>query len=137
METSELSRAEIEDKVIRRAWESKAFKDKLFTHPKEALEEIGVNLMADIEVVVHEEHRKKMVLVIPVNPLERMNEYVAGSIPPPGGPQVQTKDCASYYLCPFETKVGCESKVTQVCPEHITKTCEPSKEPGPASPQKP
>lgn len=125
MVNSELSRSQLKEQVIRQAWESPLFKKKLFTNPQEALNEIGISLPQDIEVEVLEESKKKIVLVLPMNPLEAMNEFIAGSIPPgpppsypqtmidcgepkvltrvdckePPGPKVLTQDCSTTNNC--------------------------------------
>ena len=96
MTQGEITRASLQSEVIRRAWESMQFKQKLLARPREALQEIGYTLDEDVEVMVVQEHKKKLVLVLPESPLSTAQEEIMGPAIP-----------ASTLGCP-QTASGCE-----------------------------
>ena len=122
MKQGEIARASLQSEVIRRAWESMQFKQKLLTRPREALQEMGYTLDEDVEVLVVQEHKKKLVLVLPESPLSTAQEQMMVSpLPPPtmGGcpiPPVTGPDC------PPETLVTVSQCQTEKC--EITRTPE-------------
>lgn len=65
---SPLTRKEIEEKLIVKAWQDSSFKQELLSNPKSALEKEGISLPESIEVRAVEESTNIFYLVIPVQP---------------------------------------------------------------------
>lgn len=62
-------RYEFEQKLIERAWEDEAFKQKLLSNPKAVFEEeSGEELPKSLEIEVLQESANKVYLVLPNNP---------------------------------------------------------------------
>lgn len=128
----EISKSQIESILIRKAWESPEFKQKLFTDPKMALEEIGYGMDADMEISVFEEDRKKMIFVLPPNPLGKLNNAIfSSSINPSPG---HTIECSDSYTC-LTKSIDC----TPHSPDSPKTTlfCKKDFPPGPNSPKPP
>ena len=61
-------RAELHQRLVDRALADPAFRARLLETPREAVaEELGVDLPADLEVVVIEERRDRIAVVLPVD----------------------------------------------------------------------
>jgi len=81
-----MTRKEIEEKLIVKAWQDSSFKQELFSNPKSALEKEGISLPENIEVRVVEESSTAFYLVIPTPPVgteelsEAELESVAGGL---------------------------------------------------------
>ena len=103
MTQGEITRASLQSEVIRRAWESMQFKQKLLARPREALQEMGYTLDEDVEVMVVQEHKKKLVLVLPESPLSTAQQQIMGPTIP-----------ASTLGCP-QTVSGCEPTLGSDC----------------------
>ncbi|QUL55860.1 NHLP leader peptide family RiPP precursor [Paenibacillus tritici] len=59
----------LKNQVIQKAWEDPAFKQRLLTDPKAALQEaLGINLPDDITLKTIEEGSNEFYLVIPPSP---------------------------------------------------------------------
>jgi Nitrile hydratase, alpha chain len=71
-----MTRQEIEERLIARAWKDVAFKNELLSNPKAALESEGISLPDNLEVRVVEETANAFYLVIPVQPsgVEELSE---------------------------------------------------------------
>jgi Nitrile hydratase, alpha chain len=65
---SPLTRKEIEEKLIVKAWQDISFKQELLSNPKSVLEKEGISLPESIKVQVVEEDTNTFYLVIPVKP---------------------------------------------------------------------
>lgn len=63
-----MTRQEIEERLIARAWQDSAFKNELLSNPKAALETEGISLPQNIEVRAVEETSNTFYIVIPVQP---------------------------------------------------------------------
>lgn len=63
-----MTRKELEERLIARAWQDEAFKQELISNAKATLKKQGINLSANIEVKVVEETFTTLYLVIPMNP---------------------------------------------------------------------
>ena len=111
MTQGEITRASLQSEVIRRAWESMQFKQKLLARPREALQEMGYTLDEDVEVMVVQEHKKKLVLVLPESPLSTAQEEIMGPTIP-----------ASTHGCP-QTLIGCEPTMGLDCQNTLAIDC--------------
>jgi hypothetical protein len=61
-------RAEIERRVVRRAWADPAYRERLRENPRAALEEeLGVSLPSRLQVTLVEERSDHMCIVVPVD----------------------------------------------------------------------
>ncbi|WP_375515786.1 NHLP leader peptide family RiPP precursor [uncultured Nostoc sp.] len=65
-----MTRQEIKEKLIARAWQDASFKQKLISNPRAAFEKEGIALPESIEVRVVEESPSTLYLVLPVQPSE-------------------------------------------------------------------
>lgn len=65
-----MTRKEIEEQIITRAWQDESFKQELLSNPKAAFEKEGIPLPEGIEVRVAEESPNTFYLVLPVKPSE-------------------------------------------------------------------
>jgi len=63
-----LTREEIEEKAIKKAWKDENFKKDLMAKPHQAIAQLGINVPEKIEIKVVEESAKVLYLVLPVNP---------------------------------------------------------------------
>jgi Nitrile hydratase, alpha chain len=63
-----MTRQEIEERLIARAWKDSVFKGELLSNPKAALEAEGISLPESIEIRAVEETINTFYLVIPVQP---------------------------------------------------------------------
>jgi Nitrile hydratase, alpha chain len=63
-----MTRQEIEERLIAKAWQDGAFKNQLLSNPKAAFESEGISLPENIEVRAVEETPNAFYLVIPVQP---------------------------------------------------------------------
>ncbi len=88
--SNNMTRKEIEQSLIIKAWQNEAFKQELLSNPKSALEKEGINLPDNIEIKVVEENPSLLYFVLPPNPdnasqlSESELEAVAG-----GGPFIK------------------------------------------------
>ena len=57
-------------KVIAQAWSDHEFKVKLLDNPREALADAGIDVPADVDVIVTEQKPGEMHLVLPPKPAE-------------------------------------------------------------------
>lgn len=55
-------------KIIARCWKDPEFKKRLLAHPREAMEEFGVELPKEIEIDIREEKKGTIYLLIPRSP---------------------------------------------------------------------
>ena len=84
--TTQITRKELEQRLITKAWQDEAFKQELLNNSKTAFKKEGVNLPDDIEVKVVEENPSLLYFVLPSNPdnlselSESELEAVAGGI---------------------------------------------------------
>jgi hypothetical protein len=61
----------MQEKIIKKAWEDAEFKKELLSNPKAAIEkELEIILPDDVEIKVVEETAKTFYLVLPVNPAD-------------------------------------------------------------------
>ena len=61
--------ADLQEKLIRRAWEDERFAELLRTNPRAAIaEETGIKLPDDVDIYVHQEGEHVFHLVIPGKP---------------------------------------------------------------------
>ncbi|MBW4428470.1 MAG: NHLP leader peptide family RiPP precursor [Nostoc desertorum CM1-VF14] len=65
-----MTRKEIEETLIARAWQDESFKKELINNPRSAFEKEGITLPESIEVRVVEESPNTLYLVLPVQPSE-------------------------------------------------------------------
>lgn len=63
-----MTRQEIEEKIIARAWQDESFKQKLLSSPRAAFEKEGIDLPSSIDINVVEETPTTLYFVLPVNP---------------------------------------------------------------------
>jgi Nitrile hydratase, alpha chain len=63
-----MTRKEIEEKIIAKAWQDNDFKQRLLSDPKHTLQEEGISLPDSIEVRVVEENANALYFVIPAQP---------------------------------------------------------------------
>jgi hypothetical protein len=66
--SSAMTRHEIEERLITRAWQDSSFKEELLSNPKLALEREGISLPEAIQVHVVVEDLNNLYLVIPSIP---------------------------------------------------------------------
>jgi len=67
----EMSRDDVQKKLVVKAWSDKAFKAELLADPKGAIQkELGTELPADLNVKIMEEDANTLCLVIPMMPGE-------------------------------------------------------------------
>ena len=59
---------EVLETIIETAWKDPAFKAKLLADPRSALQQLDLNLPADLNIQVHEETPKTVHLVLPQDP---------------------------------------------------------------------
>jgi hypothetical protein len=73
---SGMTRNDIEEKLIAKAWQDSSFKQELLANPKLALEKEGISLPESIEVHVVEETANTFCIVIPIQPskVEELSE---------------------------------------------------------------
>ena len=62
-----MTREELEQEIIKKAWEDDNFKKDLMDKPHEAIARFGVHVPKQVEVKVVEESAKVVYLVLPVN----------------------------------------------------------------------
>ncbi|NMG07809.1 NHLP leader peptide family natural product precursor [Brasilonema sp. UFV-L1] len=65
-----MTRKEIEEKLITRAWQDASFKQELLSNPQAAFEKEGITLPESIKVTVVEESPSSFYLVLPTQPSE-------------------------------------------------------------------
>ncbi len=63
-----MTRQEIEEKIIARAWQDESFKQELLSNAKSAFEKEGIPLPENIEVRVVEENPNTIYFVLPMQP---------------------------------------------------------------------
>ncbi len=86
------------EKIIAKAWKDPTFKKKLLTNSREALNEMGMNIPANVNVKVIEDTNSTYTFVLPVSPANAKNlseaelETVAGGNCPPIAPQTLPAD---------------------------------------------
>lgn len=68
-----MTRQELEQQVLSRAWKDQDFRQELKTNPHEAIKrELGVTIPAEMHVFVHEEASPTLHLFFNVNPAQRL-----------------------------------------------------------------
>ncbi|MCX8128703.1 MAG: NHLP leader peptide family RiPP precursor [Clostridia bacterium] len=68
---SNSSKQNLQEKIIRKAWEDAEFKKELLSNPKAAIQkELEIAIPDNVEVKVVEETTNTVYLVLPVNPGE-------------------------------------------------------------------
>lgn len=65
---SAITRKEIEEKLIARAWQDASFKHELLSNPRAAFEKEGITLPESIEIRVVEESANTLCFVLPMQP---------------------------------------------------------------------
>ncbi|WP_334812692.1 NHLP leader peptide family RiPP precursor [Nostoc sp.] len=65
-----MTKREIEEKIIARAWQDASFKQKLLSNPRAAFEKEGIPLPQSIELKVVEESSNTLYFVLPIQPSE-------------------------------------------------------------------
>lgn len=68
--TVAMTRKEIEERIIARAWQDESIKQELLSNPKSAFEKEGIPLPENIEVRVVEEDSNTIYFVLPMQPSE-------------------------------------------------------------------
>lgn len=64
-----MSEQDLKQQIIEKAWSDEAFKAQLLADPKAALKDaFGLDIPADVEIVIVEETATKVGLVIPQHP---------------------------------------------------------------------
>jgi Nitrile hydratase, alpha chain len=63
-----MTREEIEERLIAKAWQDPAFKQELISSPKDTIAKEGISLPNTIEVRVVEENANTLYFVIPAQP---------------------------------------------------------------------
>jgi hypothetical protein len=63
-----MTRQEIEEKIIARAWQDESFKEELLRSPQTAFEKEGINLPSTIDINIVEETPTTLYFVLPVKP---------------------------------------------------------------------
>jgi hypothetical protein len=90
---------DLQEQLIRRAWEDKQFADLLRTDPRAAIAmETGVELPDNVDIHVHQEDDKTLHLVVPRNPALSLPE-----------PRLPTSGIG------ISTAITCESQRTCYC----------------------
>ena len=87
---TQLTRKEIEVKVIAEAWKDESYKQKLLSNPREVIErEFNVKLSSDVNVTVMEEDSSNLYFVLPMRPSlsdaalsDEQLEAIAGGVIP-------------------------------------------------------
>ena len=75
-----MTRKELEEKLVKKAWEDDDFKKQLLKDPKAAIEkETGKSLPKDLTIEAVEETANKSFIVIPVNPSELSDDQLDGA----------------------------------------------------------
>jgi hypothetical protein len=70
-----LSRKDLETKIVARAWQDDAFRQKFVSDPKSQFEErLGHKLPAALKMTVHEEDENNVHFVIPMKPKVALDE---------------------------------------------------------------
>lgn len=69
-------RKEIEEKLVKKAWEDEDFKKQLLEDPKAVLEKAGLKYPENVTVEVLEETADKVYIVLPVNPNELSDDQL-------------------------------------------------------------
>ena len=64
-----ITRQEIEEKIIARAWQDDSFKQELLNNPRAAFEKEGINLPIGIDLNVVEETATTLYFVLPLKPI--------------------------------------------------------------------
>lgn len=73
----------LQSKIIKMAWEDKAFKKELLENPKKAIEKtLEVSIPDNIEIKVVEETPETVYLVLPVNPATVSTSQESGELAP-------------------------------------------------------
>ncbi|MBD1835214.1 NHLP leader peptide family natural product precursor [Cyanobacteria bacterium FACHB-472] len=65
-----MTKREIEEKIIARAWQDASFKQELLSNPRTAFEKEGIPLPQSIELRVVEESSNTLYFVLPMQPSE-------------------------------------------------------------------
>jgi hypothetical protein len=65
-----MTKREIEEKIIARAWQDASFKQELLSNPRAAFEKEGIPLPQSIELRVVEESSNTLYFVLPMQPSE-------------------------------------------------------------------
>jgi Nitrile hydratase, alpha chain len=65
---NQMTRQEIEEKLIAKAWQDSSFKQELLSNPKSVLEKEGISLPQNIEVQAVEENTNTYYIIIPSQP---------------------------------------------------------------------
>ncbi|MEH1910889.1 MAG: NHLP leader peptide family RiPP precursor [Nostoc sp.] len=68
--STQITRKEIEEQLIVRAWQDESFKQELLSNPKAAIAKEGINLPESIEIRIVEETPNTFCLVLPIKPSE-------------------------------------------------------------------
>jgi hypothetical protein len=68
MSNNGMTRVEIEERLIAKAWQDPAFKQELISNPKDTIAKEGISLPDTIEVRVVEENANTLCFVIPAQP---------------------------------------------------------------------
>jgi len=85
-----LSRRELEEKIVARAWKDDEFRRKFLADPKGQFEEhLGVKLPESLKITAHAESENSLHFVIPQTPAQKLDELsdeelekVAGGVTP-------------------------------------------------------
>lgn len=94
-----MTRQEIEEKIIARAWQDESFKQELLSNAKSAFEKEGIPLPENIEVRIVEESSNTIYFVLPAQPSEIGElsdaelESVAGGV---WGKGTKNQGCVNY-----------------------------------------
>ena len=81
-----LTRQEMEDKLVARAWQDESFKQELLSNPRAAFEKEGIPLPESINIQVVEETADTIYFILPLQPSETEElsdaelESVAGGV---------------------------------------------------------
>lgn len=65
-----MTRQEIEEKIVARAWQDESFKQELLSNPRAAFEKEGIPLPESFNIRVVEETADTICLVLPLQPSE-------------------------------------------------------------------
>ena len=75
-----MTRKELEEKLVKKAWEDDDFKKQLLKDPKSVIEkETGKSLPKDFTIEAVEETANKSYIVIPTNPNELSDDQLDGA----------------------------------------------------------